>query len=382
MNSKHLTLLTLLFCCLSACAEDLNQDLDVIDEEAEFAELEALSQETPEGDTSFVVDGKADGLDSMIHECTTATVRPGGTRWAYRTTQFAVGLRSVRVYVDATKPNGSSQTYGPLVLNLQPGETHLWKDAAGKITMRLVNKRDRKPSIRIYHNAFSTLVSEENGFCRSTPIQPQAQSNRHDFYYGGRDIIEGRWRFTTYGNTAYNADSPYGFTYNFSRESDPSKKGGGRVATYRLCETVFTHTYRTDPSEHAVRLASESNQRIISRLGLFIDLLDIINQGVEYYRCSRRGDLMIPVWRLAQHYMWNQGRRGGVFPNRPRVSQDFLNQCGTGTDTLYVETKDNANRYTTHVFCMQIHGTTMYAKSFNMSSRSISQWATFVQDTQ
>lgn len=367
---------SVLFCLgflgLAACGEDAQDDAALVEDE--LRELESLtSDEAPEQEL-IELGGKSDLASNVFYRCVTASEQ-GGTRWTYQTSFVNNTRQRIQVYIYARSGSQRPNAYGPLYLN-KIG-TDLWKDAAGKITLRLVQKGAGK-SIRVFHNSINLLASEANGWCSTVDVTRNIDPQyAHDFFYGGRLIVSGYWKFLAVNDQLIDSETAYGFSYRQAYESNPSRMTGGSMDLYRRCNPIATPTYQP--------VVTGANQRALNTLQGFVDAKFLIEQIIELYRCVRnRDDLLIPITRSYRAYMWNVGGDFGIIRNRPHVPSSFLSACGTSTTTLFVEVLDDQGRPAT-LSCMQIFSPSaqtsyMRMKAYSLNGGGESPWATFMKD--
>ena len=242
VSSLWLTLLLALAFGTPGCVEDDEMVDQAAEDEQVFEELEAqiADQEIPQERVTAVLEGKADRASNIFHGCTTSTLSHG-TRWSYQTNYINNARQHIQVYVTAQTGRSAPRVYGPLWLSKV--STDLWKDAQGRLTVRLVNKGGGK-SIRVFHNATNLLASEANGWCRTVdPVAGFDERVRVNFSREPNSLINGRWKVFSVGNELVDTDSALGFGFQIDRARDINQIQRGTMDLYRKCSPIATATY-------------------------------------------------------------------------------------------------------------------------------------------
>ena len=118
-----------------------------------------------------------------------------------------------------------------------------------------------------------------------------------------------------------------------------------------------------------------------------------MDQIVEGVRCFRnRDNLLIPVARRIEGYLWNRGANLGVlgaFRNRPHTTdgiRDFIAGCGTSDTTYYLELFTADQQHRAALTCVQLFAPNnrvgfMRIRSIDYHGlRAPSEWLTFIAD--
>ena len=385
--STRLTALWLLALALATgCADATEPDEEPASDEQVIAELEALAAASAADDTEIgdaVLDGKADRASSIYHECITATYS-GSTKWTYKTNFINNTRGTIEVYVYQYS-GGTARAFGPLRLN-KIG-TDLWKEPSGKMTARLVQKGAGK-SIRVFHNSVNLLASEANGWCKTVdPLSSISLESQHDFFWSGRGILNGTWRFLAVDNQLVDAETPYGLSFEERWQNNPEKPSYGTMGSYRRCNPIATHYYTPPAGSRTPTQYVRPGSRVPSVFGaiqLAFDLIGIGFQAAELYTCRNNENMLIPTTSAYTGYLWERGGDLGVFRNRPHLPASFLQACGTGDKTYFVEPA-NGSGGSDSVLCIQVFDTGVgeayiRTRGVNIRSREQTDWAILVRD--